>query len=467
MKNTNIADKLIEQSFQSGSNMILEDDAKKILQTLNINVVQEETAETIEEACEKAENIGFPVVLKGLSSSSAHKTEKELVKIGLHDIAAVKEAGSQILNNCENDFKKFLIQPMIKGKREFVAGMFRDPQFGAVIMFGLGGVFTEALSDVAFRIAPIGEPDVVSMVDELMSKKLMQGFRGEKAVDIKSINQVLLGLSDLADKYTSIKEIDINPLIAQKDGTIIAVDALMITEKKEVTDEPGENIKIDKNVLKSCFYPKSLAFIGASSTLGKWGHFLVVNTLSGGYKGKAFLVNPKGGKIFEKKVYKSVLDIEENVDLAVVTIPAHRVPGLIPELKQKNIKGMLLITSGFKEVGEQGAILEKEVITDARKAGILVLGPNTMGITNPHINLFCTGSNVEPLPGSTALVCQSGNLGTQLLAFAEQQEIGIRAFSGSGNEAMVTIEDYMENFEVDELIKTVVLYIESITQGRR
>ena len=468
MKSDDIIVKLIEQSLESNSNILLEDDAKKVLKSLSIKVVAEKSAETIEQACEKAKEIGFPVVLKGLSSSSAHKSEKELVKIGLHNIAEVKTAGGQILKNCTEDFSKFLIQPMIKGNREFVAGMFKDPQFGAVIMFGLGGIFTEALNDVAFRIAPIDESDVTSMIDELISKKLMQDFRGEKAVDMEDVKQVLLGLSHLAQKYQEIKEIDINPLIAQKDGTLIAVDALIITEKTENKTAANKKIgKTDKKILKACFYPESIAFIGASSTLGKWGQFLVANTLSGGYKGDAFLINPKGEKIFGKQVYKSILDIKEKIDLAVVTIPAHKVIELIPQLQKKNIKGMLLITSGFKETGEQGAILEKELVNKAQKAGILILGPNTMGITNPHINLFCTGSKVEPLPGSTALVCQSGNLGTQLLAFAEQQEIGIRAFSGSGNEAMVTIEDYMETFEADDLTKTVVLYIESIKQGRR
>jgi acyl-CoA synthetase (NDP forming) len=97
----------------------------------------------------------------------------------------------------------------------------------------------------------------------------------------------------------------------------------------------------------------------------------------------------------------------------------------------------------------------------------MILGPNTMGICNPHIHFFCTGASVRPLAGSTAVVAQSGNMGTQLLAFAEEQGIGIRAFSGSGNEAMITIEDYMEGFEVDELTRTVMLYIESVKQGRR
>jgi acyl-CoA synthetase (NDP forming) len=467
MNENNVIKELIEKNLASDSNIILEDDAKKILKAIDINVVGEKEATTLDQACKKAEELGFPVVLKGLMEGSAHKSEKNLVRIGLHDTNAVKEAGSQILNTCKDEFNKFLIQPMVEGNREFVAGMFRDSQFGAVIMLGLGGVLTEALNDVVFRVAPIKESDVISMIDDLDSKKLLNDFRGEKAVDKESIKKVLLGLSLLADKYPTIKEIDINPLIAQKDGSLTAVDALIIAEKDIQKSRTEIKPKIDKKTLYSCFYPESIAFVGASSTLGKWGHFLVTNTLSAGYKGKSFLVNPKGGKIFEKEVYKSVLDIKEKVDLAVVTIPAKHVPGLIDELKQKGIKGMLLITSGFKETGEQGALLEKEVVAKAQEAGILILGPNTMGITNPHIDLFCCGSKVEPLPGSTALVCQSGNLGTQLLAFAEQQEIGIRAFSGSGNEAMVTIEDYMETFEVDELTKTVVLYVESIKQGRR
>jgi acyl-CoA synthetase (NDP forming) len=128
---------------------------------------------------------------------------------------------------------------------------------------------------------------------------------------------------------------------------------------------------------------------------------------------------------------------------------------------------MLLISSGFRETGDEGRKLEEEVVAAARQAGILIFGPNTMGICNPHIDFFCCGVHVYPRPGSTSLVSQSGNMGTQLLAFAEQQDIGIRAFSGSGNEAMVTLEDYMEAFEVDELTRTVVLYIESVKDGRR
>jgi acyl-CoA synthetase (NDP forming) len=189
--------------------------------------------------------------------------------------------------------------------------------------------------------------------------------------------------------------------------------------------------------------------------------------IGGKYEGDIYLVNPKGGEIAGRKVFKSVLEIPGRVDLAVVTVPAAKVLSLIPELSKKKIESMLLITSGFSEVGLEGKKLEDELIREARAAGILILGPNTMGICNPHISLYCTGTHVRPEAGGTVLVAQSGNLGTQLLAFAEKEGVGIRAFSGSGNEAMITIEDYMEGFEVDDVTTTVVLYVESVKNGRR
>jgi acyl-CoA synthetase (NDP forming) len=194
---------------------------------------------------------------------------------------------------------------------------------------------------------------------------------------------------------------------------------------------------------------------------------MFTNVIAGNYEGKIYLVNPKGGEIAGRHAFKSVIEIPDPVDLAVMTIPAGKVLTVIDELKQKAIKNVLLISSGFGETGAEGKALEEELVKKAREAGILILGPNTMGISNPHISLYCTGTHVRPKAGDTVLVAQSGNLGTQLLAFAEKEGIGIRAFSGSGNEAMITMEDYMECFEVDDMTKTVVMYIESIKNGRR
>jgi acyl-CoA synthetase (NDP forming) len=168
-----------------------------------------------------------------------------------------------------------------------------------------------------------------------------------------------------------------------------------------------------------------------------------------------------------RPVYTSIGDVPGSVDLAVVTIPARGVPELIPQLRAKGVKHILLISSGFGETGPEGRRREAQLVRQAREAGMLILGPNTMGICNPHIGFYCTGSAVQPAPGHTAVVAQSGNMGVQLLAFAEQQGIGVRGFAGSGNEAMITMEDYLEGFEADELTHTVMLYVESLKNGRR
>jgi acyl-CoA synthetase (NDP forming) len=354
---------------------------------------------------------------------------------------------------------------MLSGRREFVAGLFRDPQFGPVVMFGLGGVFAEALDDVVFRIAPLDGADAGRMIEELRAKKLLGPFRGERPVCREALVQTLVGLSRIAVELPDVTEADINPLLVDPDGRVSAVDALIILGRRP--PEKALHPPIDPRSIAMLFYPRSIAFIGASGTLGKWGYRLFCNVVAGGFKGPIYLVNPRGGEIAGRPVYKSVLDIPGAVDLAVVTIPAAKVMDLVPQLKEKRIKNMLLITSGFAETGAEGRRLEEELVRAAREADILILGPNTMGICNPHDTLFCCGSNVRPKPGATTIVSQSGNLGVQLLDFAEYEGIGIRAFGGSGNEAMITIEDYMEAFEVDDLTQTVVLYLESIKNGRR
>jgi acyl-CoA synthetase (NDP forming) len=442
-----------------------ESESKKILSGYGVPVIVEKIAGTKKEAVRLSEETGFPVVVKGLGAKLTHKTERGLVHLNLENEKAVTDAADAISKGAGNDLEGFLVQPFLTGKREFVAGMFRDQMFGPVIMFGLGGVFTEALSDVSFRLAPLTDIDIKEMIGEIRSQKLLGDFRGEKKVNMEAIIRTLKGLSDLSMADADIAEIDINPLLVQPDGNIVAVDALIVKGKTVEHMPYTEPVSLES--IRFFFYPKPIAFIGATTTMGKWGHTLPTNTVSGDYKGEIYLVNPKGGTIINRTAYKSVADIPGKVDLVVVTIPASKVMELIPQLQAKGIKDMLLISSGFGETGEEGKKLEKELVQKAKEAGILLLGPNTMGICNPHIDLYCTGVHVRPRKGSTSIVSQSGNMGTQLLAFAYQQDIGIRGFCGSGNEAMLTIEDFLDAFLEDELTKTVMLYVESVKNGRR
>ncbi|MBN2283832.1 MAG: acetate--CoA ligase family protein [Deltaproteobacteria bacterium] len=456
---------LIERAKSDGRRALTESESKEMLREFNVPVVDEQVVHDIDGAVAAAERIGYPLVLKGMGATLMHKTERGLVHLELGDGDAVRKAAAAVIEEAREELEGMLLQPHIRGNREFVAGLFRDRQFGPVVMFGLGGVFTEALSDVAFRVAPLMEADALDMLREIRAQALLGDFRGEAAARRDELVRTIMGLSRLGSEMDDIAEIDINPLILSHDGSVLAVDALVVLgdppEKKEDI-EP-----VDPLTIRHLFYPRSVAFVGASGQMGKWGHMLVTNTISGGYQGDMYLVNAKGGTIAGREVYRSVLEIPGPVDLGIVTIPAAQVMELIDQFKEKGIRFMLLITSGFGETGNEGKELERELITAARRAGILILGPNTMGICNPHKDFYCLGLPVKPMPGSTAVVAQSGNLGVQLLAFAEEQAIGVRGFCGSGNEAMLTVEDFIEGFEVDELTKIVMLYVESVKDGRR
>jgi acyl-CoA synthetase (NDP forming) len=439
--------------------------AKDLLKNAGIAFIPEKFVDRRSDVVAAAQKIGFPVVLKGIGENILHKSDRGLVHLDLSDAMAVEKASQAIAAEAAGELDGILVQPHIRGRREFVAGLLRDHQFGPVIMFGTGGVFTEAFSDVAFRLAPLSEGDAAAMLEEIHGKALLGEFRGEAAVRRDELIQSLLGLSLIGETHPEIAEIDVNPLLVTPEGRVMALDALVITADPSQKNDMLPPVPPD--AIGSLFYPKSVAIVGASAKIGKWGHALMTNTISGGFKGRIYPVNPSGGKIGGRAVYRSIAEIPDRIGLAVVTIPADKVLDLMPQFRDKGVRNMLLITSGFSETGAEGKKLEQKLVKAALKSGILVLGPNTMGICNPHINLYCTGSPVMPRPGSTAMVAQSGNMGIQLLAFAEQQGIGIRAFCGSGNEAMMTIEDYLDGFEVDTLTRTVILYVESVKNGRR
>jgi len=444
---------------------VLDDgDAQELLTSYGVPVVRQRVVHTVADALKAAEEMGYPVVVKGMGKTLLHKTERRLVHRNCFDGEAVKRAVTVITDSAAHELEGIMIQPHIAGSREFMAGLFRDTLFGPVVMFGIGGITTEVFADISMRLAPLDERDIDDMMTQLNSRSLLDEFRGEKAIDRQAVARILRGISSLAMDNPAISEIDINPLIADADGTITAVDSLIIKSEMPETVPPEP---VAPRHIHAFFHPQSIAFIGASAQMGKWGHMVLSNTIAGGFAGHVFLVNPKGGKIAGREVYTSVVDIPAPVDVAVVTIPAQAVFAIIPQLKEKGVRYVLMITSGFGEAGAEGKSREKELIDAARQAGIVILGPNTMGICNPHISLYCTGSPVWPRPGGTAVVSQSGNMGVQLLAFAEQQAIGIRSFCGSGNESMITIEDYLEELEDDDVTETVMLYVESVKNGRR
>ncbi|MDH3829772.1 MAG: acetate--CoA ligase family protein, partial [Desulfobacterales bacterium] len=198
-------------------------EAKGLLEKFDIALVPERYVRRPTEVVAAARQIGFPVVLKGMGANLLHKTDRGLVHLNLLDAKAVENAVQEIAAEAREELEGFLIQPHLKGRREFVAGLFQDDQFGPVIMFGVGGVFTEAFSDVSFRLAPLTEIDAAEMLAEIRGKALLGDFRGEKAVDRDALIQTLLGLSRIGTEHPEISEIDLNPLLVTPQGRVQAV----------------------------------------------------------------------------------------------------------------------------------------------------------------------------------------------------------------------------------------------------
>ena len=172
-----------------------DEEAKKLLEAFDIALVPELYVSQPTEVVAAAREIGFPVVVKGVGANLLHKTDRGLVHLNLLDDKAVENAAQKIAAEAREELDGFLIQPHLEGRREFVAGLFQDDQFGPVIMFGVGGVFTEAFADVSFRLAPLTQSDAAEMLEEIRGKALLGDFRGEKAVDRDALIQTLLGLS--------------------------------------------------------------------------------------------------------------------------------------------------------------------------------------------------------------------------------------------------------------------------------
>ncbi len=218
---------IIERAKHKGLKTLDETISKKILSTFGVKVVQEIEVTGADHLEDVAYKLGYPLVLKGISKDIPHKSEMGLVVTNLNTFKQVKAAYKSIKSKEHLGIEKIIAQPQIQGSREFVAGMFRDPDFGPVVMFGLGGIFTEALKDFALRLSPVSFDEAVECIKEIKARELLGNFRGERAVSIESLANILVGLSDLALSFEEIKEIDINPIVATKNGEVVAVDALI------------------------------------------------------------------------------------------------------------------------------------------------------------------------------------------------------------------------------------------------
>lgn len=221
--------------------------------------------------------------------------------------------------------------------------------------------------------------------------------------------------------------------------------------------------------LSRFFRPASVAVIGASNRAGTVGASLFRNVLQAGFHGVAYPVNPKWSSVSGVRCYPKVSDLPEAPELAVVIVPAAAVPDLVDELGAAGTRGVVVISSGFREVGEKGAALEDELILRAAKYRMSIVGPNCFGLlnTDPEVNLNATFSESLPPQGNIAFVSQSGALCAGVLRYGIAERIGFSRFVSVGNRAGVDENDLLTSLGQDPMTKVILLYVESLANGRR
>jgi acyl-CoA synthetase (NDP forming) len=226
---------------KSDSNILNEIQCKTILKEYGINVTEPVLAKSKDEAVSVANNLGYPMVMKIISPQITHKSDIGGVKLGLQNEDQVKNAYDEIMTAVKEKAAEAVIegvslQKMAEPGLELVIGMTKDPQFGPMLMFGLGGTFVEVIKDVSFRIVPLTNEDAGDMIRQIKAHRLLEGYREQPAVDIKYLEKLLLKLSELIEENPEIKEMDINPLIAYSNGAV-AVDARIILDRESIENK--------------------------------------------------------------------------------------------------------------------------------------------------------------------------------------------------------------------------------------
>ena len=230
-----MAGQVIAKARGEGRTVLTEVEAKQLLKEAGIDVVETRLAASKGEAVSLSGELGFPVALKIASPDIVHKSDAGGVKLGLENAQAVGQAYDDIMAATKQKYPKakilgVAVQKMARPGVEVIIGMSKDDQFGPVLMFGLGGILVEVLKDVSFRLVPLAKRDAAEMVREIKGYPLLEGYRGQEAVKISYLENLLLKVSDFVEKIPEVKELDLNPIFAYSDGAL-AVDARAILEK--------------------------------------------------------------------------------------------------------------------------------------------------------------------------------------------------------------------------------------------
>lgn len=407
---------------------------------------------------EAFENIDFfPVVLKIQSSKIVHKSEFGAVKVNISSMEELKKERKEIIESINKKGvdltiqDSFLVTEMVKGLELFV-GVVDDDVFGKVILFGKGGVFLELYKDIAYIDVEAPKEEIIRAINTTAISQIFKSFRNY-SFDIKTMVVFIQKVQKFIKDNPDIKEMDFNPVMINDSGLTIVDSRIRLEEpiiKKRRVNRP--------NFLKN----SKVAIIGASSNPNKVGYAIARNSLNSSCE--LFFVNTKGTRLLGKEIYNSIEDITSNIDTAVITVPASFVLEIVEKLVIKKLKNLIVISAGFKEVGDVES--ENRLKELASKHNFNIIGPNCLGYYNSTTNLNLTFGTSLVHQGDIGLVSQSGAVLAALMDKAYEMGIGFSHIISTGNMVDIDFADIINMLDREESCKYICIYAEGFNEGK-
>lgn len=464
--------KIFDETIKTDHKVITEEASKSILKSYGVKVPPYALVTSPKQAVKAAKKIGYPLVMKIVSPQILHKTDVGGVKVGIDNDKDVKKTFNDMYKRLSKkkgvEVKGVLLEKMVPKGVELIVGLQVDPQFGPVIMVGLGGVMTEVFKDVAFRMLPITIADAKSMLEELKGAKILKGFRGSKPIDMDMLAKALVQIGKLGvENADYVNSIDFNPVVVYPKSYYV-VDAKIILGN-QINKNAISKAQPDDSSMEKFFTPQSVALIGASATPGKIGNSVLDSLAKHDYKGQVYPINPKAEEILGLKCYPSLEAINGPVDLVVVCVDLSVTPPILESCAKKGIHNVVIVSGGGKELGGERADYESQIKELALKHKIRIIGPNCIGMFNAANRLDCAFQGqarmVRARLGNVALLSQSGTMGISFLETADS--FGLSKMVSYGNRSDVDEADMIWYLASDPQTKVIALYVEGFGDGRK
>lgn len=447
--------------------MVLEvlgqDEALTRLEEVGIATPAAGTGMDAEAAAAAAAELPGPwLVLK--AGGLLHKTDDGGVVLGLEGPGAVRTAAEDLLARLGDGALPLVVQEQFEGV-EVLVGLRRVPQLGTALVVGAGGVLTEVLQDVQYESVPVDVVTARAMLDRLRIRPLLDGVRGGASHDVDALVAAMVAVSQLAERHPDIAEMDLNPIMVGSAGQgVRAVDVRVLV------DRPQERLTVRAvRDLDRLLAPRSVAVVGVSDDRSKVGTRLFGHLVTHGFPGALHPIHPSGGTIDGHRRARSLRELGSAPDLVCIAVPAQHVPAVAQEAVEVGAGSVLVHSSDFAEIGDRGRRLQDELAAVLAAGGVPLAGPNDMGIVAPHQGLAASISGalsrVELRAGSVALVSSSGALGSCLATRLLEHGVGLSHWIHAGNEADVTIAEYLRWLVDDAATGAVGLLLEDIKDG--